>query len=67
MYKAFIEPDLKLAQLRIYNKFNPFTGFTHVTYILKAHNTHSLLTIDEAEKVMEVMWTTLHLVSASAD
>ena len=26
MYKAFIEPDLKLAQLRIYNSFNPFAG-----------------------------------------
>lgn len=28
MYKAFIEPDLRLAQLRIYNSFNPFAGAT---------------------------------------
>jgi uridine kinase len=26
MYKAFIEPDLRMAQLRIYNSFNPFAG-----------------------------------------
>ena len=34
--KAFIEPDLKVAQLRIYNTFNPFPGFTNATYILKS-------------------------------
>lgn len=26
MYKAFIEPDLKGAHLRVYNTFNPFSG-----------------------------------------
>ena len=26
MYKAFIEPDLKTAHLKIYNTFNPFAG-----------------------------------------
>lgn len=36
MYKAFIEPDLKKAQLRIYNTFNPFSGFMNATYILKS-------------------------------
>ena len=36
MYKAFIEPDLKTAHLRIYNPFNPFTGFMSPTYILKS-------------------------------
>ena len=36
MYKAFIEPDLKAAHLRIYNPFNPFSGFMHPTYILKS-------------------------------
>lgn len=36
MYKAFIEPDLKAAQLKIHNSFNPFTGFMNATYILKA-------------------------------
>ncbi|KAK9815690.1 hypothetical protein WJX72_008170 [[Myrmecia] bisecta] len=36
MYKAFIEPDLKTAHLRIYNTFNPFSGFMNATYILKS-------------------------------
>lgn len=35
MYKAFIEPDLQTAQIKIINKFNPFTGFQCPTYILK--------------------------------
>lgn len=35
MYKAFIEPDLQTAHIRIINKFNPFTGFQNPTYILK--------------------------------
>lgn len=35
MYKAFIEPDLQTAQIKISNKFNPFTGFQSPTYILK--------------------------------
>ncbi|MBA0667789.1 hypothetical protein Goklo_000829 [Gossypium klotzschianum] len=36
MYKAFIEPDLQTAQIKIINKFNPFTGFQSPTYILKS-------------------------------
>lgn len=36
MYKAFIEPDLKAAHLRIHNPFNPFSGFMSPTYILKS-------------------------------
>ncbi|KAI4303745.1 hypothetical protein MLD38_039341 [Melastoma candidum] len=36
MYKAFIEPDLRTAQIKIINKFNPFTGFQSPTYILKS-------------------------------
>ncbi|OAE35912.1 hypothetical protein AXG93_879s1020 [Marchantia polymorpha subsp. ruderalis] len=36
MYKAFIEPDLQTAQIRIVNKFNPFSGFQSATYILKS-------------------------------
>ncbi|KAL0430048.1 UNVERIFIED_CONTAM: Inorganic pyrophosphatase TTM2 [Sesamum radiatum] len=36
MYKAFIEPDLRTAHIRIVNKFNPFTGFQSPTYILKS-------------------------------
>lgn len=35
MYKAFIEPDLQTAHIKIINKFNPFTGFQNPTYILK--------------------------------
>ncbi|GAB4828980.1 Inorganic pyrophosphatase ttm2 [Ancistrocladus abbreviatus] len=36
MYKAFIEPDLQTAHIKIANKFNPFTGFQSPTYILKS-------------------------------
>ncbi|KAL3824022.1 hypothetical protein ACJIZ3_020051 [Penstemon smallii] len=36
MYKAFIEPDLLTAHIKIINKFNPFTGFQNPTYILKS-------------------------------
>lgn len=35
MYKAFIEPDLQTAHIKIVNKFNPFSGFQNPTYILK--------------------------------
>lgn len=38
MYKAFIEPDLKTAHLKVYNNFNPFSGFMEPTFILKVHN-----------------------------
>ncbi|KAL3343053.1 hypothetical protein AABB24_026884, partial [Solanum stoloniferum] len=36
MYKAFIEPDLKTAHIKIINKFNPFAGFQNPTYVLKS-------------------------------
>ncbi|WCJ35737.1 Phosphoribulokinase / Uridine kinase family [Euphorbia peplus] len=36
MYKAFIEPDLQTAHIKIINKFNPFSGFQSPTYILKS-------------------------------
>lgn len=49
MYKAFIEPDLQTAQLRIYNAFNPFSGFMNATYILKS------ATIPSLEKVKQVL------------
>ncbi|KAL8150613.1 hypothetical protein V2J09_020421 [Rumex salicifolius] len=39
MYKAFIEPDLQTAHIKIINKFNPFTGFQNPTYILKSTRT----------------------------
>lgn len=39
MYKAFIEPDLQTAHIKIINKFNPFTGFQNPIYILKSTRT----------------------------
>ena len=36
MYKAFIEPDLRTAHLKVVNSFNPFAGFQDPTYILKS-------------------------------
>jgi hypothetical protein len=36
MFKTYIEPDLRTAQLRIVNGFNPFAGFLSPTYILKS-------------------------------
>ena len=37
MFKAFIEPDLLSACIRIRNAFNPFSGFLHsATYTLKS-------------------------------
>lgn len=39
MYKAFIEPDLETAHIKIVNKFNPFSGFQNPTYILKSART----------------------------
>lgn len=37
MYKAYIEPDLETAHIRITNNFNPFNGFQCPTYILKVN------------------------------
>lgn len=49
MYKAFIEPDLKAAHLRIHNPFNPFSGFMSPTYILKSARP---VTIDAIQSVL---------------
>ncbi|KAL0795488.1 hypothetical protein Bca101_066865 [Brassica carinata] len=49
MYKAFIEPDLQTAQIKIINKFNPFTGFQSPTYILKSKKDVS---VDEIKVVL---------------
>ncbi|CAN6477511.1 unnamed protein product [Victoria cruziana] len=49
MYKAFIEPDLQAAHIKIINKFNPFTGFQNPTYILKSCKT---LTAEQVKAVM---------------
>lgn len=48
MYKAFIEPDLQTAHIKIINKFNPFTGFQSPTYILKSAKN---LTVDQIKAV----------------
>ncbi|KAK1268248.1 hypothetical protein QJS04_geneDACA006765 [Acorus gramineus] len=49
MYKAFIEPDLQTAHIKIINKFNPFSGFQNRTYILKSSRT---LTADQIKAVI---------------
>ncbi|CAN6816404.1 unnamed protein product [Brassica oleracea] len=49
MYKAFIEPDLQTAQIKIINKFNPFTGFQSPTYILKSRKDVS---VDQIKAVL---------------
>ncbi|XWS47890.1 hypothetical protein CRYUN_Cryun13aG0024800 [Craigia yunnanensis] len=49
MYKAFIEPDLQTAHIKIINKFNPFSGFQNPTYILKSTR---LVTADQIKEVV---------------
>ncbi|XP_010257841.1 PREDICTED: uridine-cytidine kinase C [Nelumbo nucifera] len=49
MYKAFIEPDLQTAHIKIINKFNPFTGFQNPTYILKSPRA---VTFDQIKSVI---------------
>ncbi|KAI9105073.1 hypothetical protein K1719_022789 [Acacia pycnantha] len=49
MYKAFIEPDLQTAHIKIVNKFNPFNGFQSPTYILKSARK---VTADEIKAVL---------------
>ncbi|XP_062158412.1 inorganic pyrophosphatase TTM1 isoform X2 [Alnus glutinosa] len=49
MYKAFIEPDLQTAHIKIINKFNPFSGFQNPTYILKSTRA---VTVDQIKAVV---------------
>lgn len=49
MYKAFIEPDLQTAHIKIINKFNPFAGFQNPTYILKSTRA---VTVDQIKAVI---------------
>ncbi|MCO5593328.1 hypothetical protein L7F22_047338 [Adiantum nelumboides] len=49
MYKAFIEPDLETAHIKIVNKFNPFSGFQNPTYILKSPR---IVTEEQARQVL---------------
>ncbi|GAB2226520.1 hypothetical protein Drorol1_Dr00022330 [Drosera rotundifolia] len=54
MYKAFIEPDLKTAHIKIVNKFNPFTGFQNPTYILKSSRK---IEVDQIKSVISEEYT----------
>ncbi len=56
MYKAFIEPDLATAHLKIYNTFNPFSGFMAPTYILKSAQRVSVEAIKSVLKVPRQIW-----------
>ncbi|XP_073226745.1 inorganic pyrophosphatase TTM2-like isoform X3 [Cicer arietinum] len=49
MYKAYIEPDLLTAHIKICNKFNPFFGFQSPTYILKSFRN---VTVDQIKAVL---------------
>ncbi|PSR89072.1 Uridine-cytidine kinase [Actinidia chinensis var. chinensis] len=49
MYKAFIEPDLQTAHIKIINKFNPFSGFQNPTYILKSTRA---ITVEQIKAVL---------------
>ena len=55
MYKAYIEPDLKTAHLRIYNTFNPFSGFMDATYILKTDRSATSDAIKACLKVILIL------------
>lgn len=54
MYKAFIEPDLQTAHIKIINKFNPFSGFQNPTYILKSSRS---VTVDQIKAVISEEYT----------
>ncbi|KAJ9187341.1 hypothetical protein P3X46_002807 [Hevea brasiliensis] len=54
MYKAFIEPDLQTAHIKIINKFNPFTGFQSPTYILKSTRS---VTVEQIKAVISEEYT----------
>ncbi|MED6108665.1 Inorganic pyrophosphatase ttm2 [Stylosanthes scabra] len=49
MYKAYIEPDLQTAHIKIINKFNPFTAFQSPTYILKSARN---VTVEQVKEVI---------------
>ncbi|GAU48827.1 hypothetical protein TSUD_190570 [Trifolium subterraneum] len=49
MYKAYIEPDLQTAHVKITNKFNPFFGFQSPTYILKSTRN---VTVDQIKAII---------------
>lgn len=49
MYKAYIEPDLQAAHIKIVNKFNPFSGFQTPTYSLKSSR---IATVDQIKEIL---------------
>lgn len=53
MYKAFIEPDLNTAEIKVTNKFNPFAGFKEPIQILKTDDSCS---VDMAYDVLKEMY-----------
>ena len=53
MYKAFIEPDLNNAEIKVTNNFNPFAGFKEPIQILKTDDTCS---VDKAYDVLKDMY-----------
>ena len=65
MYKAYIEPDLKTAHLKIYNTFNPFSGFMDPTYILKSAKRVSKEVIHSLLKVPLLLLSSLDIGSPS--
>ncbi|XP_014509269.1 uridine-cytidine kinase C isoform X2 [Vigna radiata var. radiata] len=54
MYKAYIEPDLQTAHIKVINKFNPFSGFQNPTYILKSART---VTVDQIKEIIAAQHT----------
>jgi hypothetical protein len=59
MYKAFIEPDLETAHIKIRNKFNPFTGFQNPMYILKVGLTNIFFCRPCPENLFVFSWQTV--------
>eukprot|EP01155_Anaeramoeba_flamelloides_P001328 Anaeramoba_flamelloidesa1054883_111.p1 GENE.a1054883_111~~a1054883_111.p1 ORF type:complete len:461 (+),score=115.81 a1054883_111:25-1383(+) len=49
MYKAFVEPTIKYAQLKIRNRFNPFTALLNPIYSIKSD------TLIEKEKIKKLL------------
>lgn len=53
MYKAFIEPDLNKAEIKVTNNFNPFAGFKEPIQILK---TDDSVAVDAAYDVLTKLY-----------
>lgn len=53
MYKAFIEPDLNTAEIKVTNNFNPFAGFKEPIQILKTDDSCS---VDMAYDVLKEVY-----------